>query len=313
MKAHETVALIIPTFNASAYLDSLLPVLARWIDQEGRELLFVDSSSTDGTGELLTAANLGRVLTVNSADFDHGGTRAWAVEQVNAEVVVMMTQDALPASAADIDRLVAAFANPKLGAAYGRQLPYQDCHLFGRHLRAFNYLGRSYVRSLEDSPRFGIKTAFLSNSFAAYRRSALLEVGNFKNGLILGEDNYAGGRLLLAGYELAYVAKAQVYHSHSYTVWQEFKRYFDIGVFHALEPWLIDTFGKPEGEGWRYVKSEFNCLRAQGAWLTLPQFLVRNACKLLGYKLGKQYLWLPKSWRPKLSMHHRWWSKSCSF
>lgn len=307
-------AIIIPCFNAAAYLPTLLPVLSDWKDQDlaNRELLFVDSSSTDGTGELLKAANLGRVLTVNSADFDHGGTRAWAVEQVNAEVVVLMTQDALPVSAADIDKLVAAFANPKLGAAYGRQLPYPDCHLFGQHLRRFNYTSKSYVRSLQDSATFGIKTAFLSNSFAAYRRSALLEMGNFKRGLILGEDSYAGGRLLLAGFELAYVAEAQVYHSHSYTVWQEFKRYFDIGVFHALEPWLLTDFGKPEGEGWRYVKSEFTFLCAERAWLLLPQFLVRNACKLLGYKLGRYYLHIPKSWRPTLSMHHRWWSSFSS-
>lgn len=303
------LALIIPCYNAAAYLPTLLPVLAQWVGRNAaeRELLFVDSSSSDGTAELLTAANLGRVLSVDSADFDHGGTRAWAVEQVNAEVVVLMTQDALPTSANVIDSLVAAFANPKVGAAYGRQLPYEHCHLFGRHLRAFNYTERSYVRSLDDRARFGIKTAFLSNSFAAYRRSALLDIGNFKNGLILGEDSYVGGRLLLAGYKLAYVAEAEVYHSHSYTVWQEFKRYFDIGVFHAMEPWLLTTFGKPEGEGMRYIRSELDCLRTQHAWRLIPEFLLRNGMKWLGYKLGKVYKKLPLRLRPKLSMHHRWW------
>ena len=303
------LALIIPCYNAAPYLPALLPVLAEWVgcNAAERELLFVDSSSSDGSAELLTAANLGRVLTVKSADFDHGGTRAWAVGQVSAEIVVFMTQDALPTSADAIDRLVAAFVNPKVGAAFGRQLPYERCHLFGQHLRYFNYTAQSYVRSLKDSSRFGIKTAFLSNSFAAYRRSALLDIGNFKNGLILGEDSYAGGRLLLAGYELAYVAEAMVYHSHSYTVWQEFKRYFDIGVFHAMEPWLLTTFGRPEGEGMRYVKSEFDCLRAQGAWRLLPEFVLRNAMKWLGYKLGKQYKSLPQRLRTKLSMHHRWW------
>ncbi|WP_319782284.1 glycosyltransferase family 2 protein [Oceanisphaera sp. IT1-181] len=308
------LALIIPCYNAAAYLSTLLPVLAEWLGRNtaDRELLFVDSSSKDGTADLLTAANLGRVLSVNSADFDHGGTRAWAVEQVSAEVVVLMTQDALPTSADAIDRLVAAFVNPKVGAAFGRQLPYEQCHLFGKHLRYFNYTAQSYVRALSDSPRVGIKTAFLSNSFAAYRRSALLDIGNFKNGLILGEDSYAGGRLLLAGYELAYVAEAQVYHSHSYTIWQEFKRYFDIGVFHAMEPWLLTTFGKPEGEGLRYVKSEFDYLRKQAAWQLLPQFFVRNTMKWLGYKLGKQHKRLPLRFLPMLSMHYRWWSGSSS-
>ena len=39
-----------------------------------------------------------------------------------------------------------------------------------------------------------IKTAQLSNSFSAYRRSLLLEQGNFKDGLILGEDVYIGAK-----------------------------------------------------------------------------------------------------------------------
>lgn len=303
-------ALIIPLYNAAAYLQVLLPVLEEWAGRDaGRELLFVDSSSADNTVALLNESGLGRILTVDSREFDHGGTRAWAAQQVDAEVLVFMTQDALPVNAAAIEKLTAVFANPQVAAVYGRQLPYEHCHLFGRHLRRFNYGERSYVRGLEDSSRFGIKTAFLSNSFAAYRRSALEEVGWFKNALILGEDSYAGGKLLLAGHRLAYVAEAQVFHSHSYTVGQEFKRYFDIGVFHAMEPWLLAEFGAPDGEGLRYIKSEFDCLREQSAWHLLPAFVLRNAMKWLGYKLGRRYARLPARLVPRLSMHHRWWRR----
>lgn len=301
------LALVIPLYNAAAYLPLLLPMLAKWVKRAERELLFVDSSSTDGTAAMVTEAGLGRILCIDSRNFDHGGTRAWAAQQVNAEVVVFMTQDALPVSVDDIDRLVRAFDDPLVAAVYGRQLPYANCHLFGRHLRQFNYGERSYVRGLEDTAEYGIKTAFLSNSFAAYRRSALEDIGWFKDGLILGEDSYAGGKLLLAGHKLAYVAEAEVYHSHNYTVWQEFKRYFDIGVFHTMESWLLEEFGKPEGEGMRYVRSEWNTLRAENAWQLLPSFVLRNGMKWLGYKLGKQYRHLPTWLVPCLSMHHRWW------
>lgn len=305
-------ALIIPLYNAAPHLPALLPVLAEWAEGPERELLFVDSCSSDDTPRLLVEAGLGRVLTVDNREFDHGGTRAWAARQVDAEVLVFLTQDALPSGAEAIEHLTEVFRNPEVAAAYGRQLPYEDCHLFGRHLRCFNYGSESYVRGLEDRERFGIKTAFLSNSFAAYRRSALAQIGWFKDGLILGEDSYAGGKLLLAGYKLAYVAEAQVYHSHSYTVWQEFKRYFDIGVFHTMEPWLLEEFGKPEGEGMRYVRSEFNFLRKAEAWQLLPAFVLRNGMKWLGYKLGKQYHRLPGWLVPRLSMHHRWWCKNLS-
>ncbi|OYD25676.1 glycosyltransferase family 2 protein [Oceanimonas baumannii] len=304
-------ALIMPLYNAAAYLPALLPVLKEWVMRAGeRELLFVDSCSGDGTVQLLAEFGLGRVLTVDSSQFDHGGTRAWAAQQVKAEVLVFMTQDALPISAEAIEQLTAVFAKPAVAAAYGRQLPYAGCHVFGHHLRLFNYGEQSYLRSAEDTGRYGIKTAFLSNSFAAYRRSALAEIGWFKDGLILGEDSYAGGKLLLAGHKLAYVAEARVYHSHSYTVWQEFKRYFDIGVFHAMEPWLLERFGSPEGEGYRYIVSEFNFLCGQKAFHLLPVFLVRNAMKWLGYRLGRRYRALPSCWVNKLSMHRRWWQRS---
>lgn len=305
------LTVVVPLFNAALYLPALLPVLKEWVTRaEGRELLFVDSCSEDDTVQQLAAFGLGRILTVSSSEFDHGGTRSWAAQQVKAEVVIFLTQDALPASANDIERLTAVFADPQVAAAYGRQLPYKRCHVFGRHLRMFNYGEHSYVRGLDDRKQFGIKTAFLSNSFAAYRRSALEQIGWFKNDLILGEDSYAGGKLLLAGYKLAYVAEAQVYHSHSYTVWQEFTRYFDIGVFHAAEAWLLREFGAPEGEGLRYVRSEFDFLCREQALVLLPAFLLRNAMKWLGYRLGRGYRCLPLWLICKLSMHRRWWQRS---
>ena len=83
-----------------------------------------------------------------------------------------------------------------------------------------------------------MKTAFNSNSFAAYRRKALKDVGGFPINTILSEDMYVTAKMLLKNWSVAYCADAKVYHSHNYTIWQEFKRYFDIGVFHAKEAWI---------------------------------------------------------------------------
>ena len=80
--------------------------------------------------------------------------------------------------------------------------------------------------------------AFISNSFAAYRVSVLKEVGGFPDDVIFGEDMFVATKMLKAGYKIAYAAGACVYHSHDYSLWQEMKRYFDMGVFHAREPWI---------------------------------------------------------------------------
>ena len=301
-------SIVIPTFNAAKYLDKLVPICHQVIDR-GIELVFIDSSSSDSTVEFLQAISGVKIVSIEGKDFDHGGTRSLARDLCSGDIVIFLTQDALPLSVNDIERLVSVFEDDSVGAAFGRQLSYDDTNLFGKHLREFNYSPESYIRSLEDKERFGIKTASLSNSFAAYRRSAMNKISWFKNGLILGEDVYAGAKLLQAGYRLAYVANAQVYHSHSYSVWEEFKRYFDIGVFHQMEGWILKEFGKPEGEGMRYIKSEFSYLLKHKAYHLFPEFAVRNAMKFVGYKLGKHYSKLPRSWIKKFSMHHRWWDK----
>ena len=303
-------SLFIPLYNAKKYLNNDFIALLGLIDSaQTSEVVFIDSSSQDESVLILNKNHLKNISLIDSNAFDHGGTRSLAKELCGGDIIVYLTQDALPLSVEAIERLLAVFDNESIGAAYGRQLPYQATNFFGKHLREFNYPDKSYVRSLLDRDEFGIKTAFLSNSFAAYRRSAMDKIGWFKDGLILGEDTYAGAKLLQAGYKLAYVADAQVYHSHSYTVWEEFKRYFDIGVFHQMESWILDEFGKPEGEGMRYIKSELNYLLRRKAYHLMPEFFVRNAMKFLGYKLGKHYTKLPRSWIKKFSMHHRWWDK----
>ena len=301
------ISIIIPTYNAEEYLDVLLKKLLTQTIFE-YELIIIDSSSKDDTVKL--AKNYtDNVIVIPQSAFDHGGTRTQAAKLAKGSILVFLTQDALPLNVKSIKKLVDVFKDKTIGAAYGCQLPYPETNLFGKHLRQFNYSDTPYIRTIKDKRQFGIKTAFLSNSFAAYRCSAMDEISWFKDGLILGEDTYAGAKLLKAGYKLAYVADAKVYHSHSYTVWQEFKRYFDIGVFHKMEAWTLEEFGKPNGEGLLYIKSEFNYLMNNKAYFLIPEFLIRNSMKLLGYKIGLHYTILPHKMIKIFSMHHRWWNK----
>jgi rhamnosyltransferase len=162
------------------------------------------------------------------------------------------------------------------------------------------------VKSIADVPKFGIKTAFMSNSFAAYRRDALEKVGGFPEHVIFAEDMYATAKMLLMGWRVVYAGNAKCRHSHNYTIVEEFERYFDMGVFHAREPWIRQHFGGAGGEGMRFVKSElhFLGLRRLHVW---PSAILRNAVKLLGYKLGQQDAKLPIGLKRKLGMYKRYW------
>jgi len=298
------ISVIIPTYNAERYLPILLESLKS--QTISFELIIIDSSSTDNTLEIAQKYTP-NILTIPTDEFDHGGTRTKAGKVATGEIIVFLTQDALPYDNYTLKTLVDSFIDTSLGAVYGKQLPYDVSNLFGKHLRHFNYTDKSYTRTLSDKEMYGIKTAFLSDSFAAYKRSALEKIDWFKDGLIVGEDSYAGAMLILEGYALAYNAEAKVYHSHSYTCVQEFKRYFDIGVFHQKEHWILDSFGKAESEGFKYIKSEFNYILKHHAYHHIPEFFIRNSLKFLGYNIGYYYQYIPKKMLPLLSMHKNWW------
>ncbi len=303
------ISLIIPTYNAQHYLPTLLEKLK--IQTVAFELLIIDSSSSDKTVKIAQEYT-DHIVTIPQSEFDHGGTRTKAAQMTSGDIIVFLTQDALPVDDDTIEKIISVFRDSSIGAAYGRQIPYPDTSLFGKHLRQFNYPEVSYRRTLKDKEKYGIKTVFLSDSFAAYRRTALEKIDWIKDGLISSEDSYAGAKMLLADYTLAYVAEAEVYHSHSYNPVEEFKRYFDIGVFYNTQSWILEKFGSAEGEGGKYVKSEFHYLLQNHAYLKIPEFFVRNGMKYLGYKLGQNYQHLPQGLIAKISMHPLWWRKNSS-
>ena len=300
------IGLIVPTLNAGSQWSDWIALLKSQSLQPDR-VLVVDSSSDDQTIQLARQAGF-EVLSIQRSDFNHGATRQLAANHLSdAEILIYLTQDALLADNNALKYLVEAFSNPLVGAAYGRQLPHLDAGVLGAHARDFNYGAKSEVRSMKDIPVRGLKTVFISNSFSAYRKSALMAVGGFPANVILGEDTFVVSKMVLAGWEVAYCAEAKVRHSHDYTIVQEFKRYFDTGVFHGRETWIRQAMGGADGEGKRFVLSELRCLVRKAPWL-IPSALLRTGMKYLGYKLGMMENKIPLSIKRRLSMHKRYWN-----
>jgi rhamnosyltransferase len=300
------VALVILTLNAETTVaDVIAGIQSQRLQPD--VWLVPDSGSSDGTVQAFTAAGA-EVVPVDKSRFDHGATRQMAVDRMDGvDVVMFMTQDAVLADADALDTLVACLDNPRIGVAYGRQVPRPGAGAIERHARLFNYPDAGAVHTMHDAARLGIKTALCSNSFAAWRRSALLAVGGFPSPCILGEDMLAAARLLQAGYGVAYCAEACVVHSHALTVGREARRYFDTGVMHADNPWLLQAFGSAGSEGMRFVRSEMHYLATQGAVLHIPEVLARDVVKLAAYRLGRAYRLLPTNWCRRMSMNPVYW------
>lgn len=298
------ISVIIPTLNSENSIHQLLTSLRE--QSIHSEIIVIDSSSADKTVKIAQSYGAKTVI-IELHEFDHGTTRQMGVDLCgDAEILAFLTQDAVLADKNSLDHLLSAFDDAEVGAAYGRQLPRKVANSIEAHARLFNYPSVSQIKSIADVSKIGIKTAFISNAFAAYRHNALQSIGGFPVNTILNEDTLVAAKLLLAGWKIAYCANAEVFHSHNYSPIEEFRRYFDIGVFHSREPWIRRSFGQAEGEGIKYVLSELKYLWNNNAGI-IPSALLRTFLKLLGYKLGLVEQKIPIGMKIHLSMNKQYW------
>jgi rhamnosyltransferase len=301
------VAVIIPTYNAARYWDALSAgIRAQSFTPE--RLIVIDSSSVDGTADFARRDGF-TVVEISPKDFNHGATRQMGAELAEgADILVYLTQDAAPYGADAFQNLLRAFDDAKIGAAYGRQLPRENANPIEAHSRYFSYPAASGVRTWESRQSTGFKSIFFSNAFGAYRRSALMSVGGFSPDVIFGEDTLVVARMHRAGWKTAYVADAMVRHSHGYTIAEEFRRYFDVGVLHARENWLVDQFGSASGEGRRFVVSEMKHLMKKHPHL-VPSAVARTFAKYLGYKIGRREKGIAPGLKYHLGLNRQYWSR----
>ena len=299
--------LIVPTYNpGTIWRDCVVSILEQTLQPDRVEV--VDSESTDDTVKLANEAGF-NVSVIDKKSFNHGGTRQAAIQRHNGyDYVVFLTQDSILADSLSLSNLLNCFVDGDVAAVCGRQLPRKGAGPIETHARLFNYPAESFTRIKQDAQKYGLKAAFISNSFAAYRVGALMEVGGFPDNVIFGEDMYVAAKLLKAGYKIAYAGNACAYHSHDYTVAQEMKRYFDMGVFHAHEAWIRNEFGGAEREGVRFVQSEIRYLVRHAFW-KIPEGLVRTAARYSGFRLGLAEARIPTKIKTKLSMSPVYFTK----
>ena len=299
------IEVIIPTYDAARYWEALSAGIRAQSLKPDR-VIVIDSSSRDGTAGLARRDGF-EVVDISPRDFNHGGTRQMGADYAaEASVLIYLTQDAAPFGENAFANLVRVFDEPEIGAAYGRQLPREKASPIEAHSRHFSYSEMPVVRSWESRRTMGFKSIFFSNAFGAYRREALMSVGGFSSEVIFGEDTLVVARMHRAGWKTAYVADALVRHSHDYSIAEEFRRYFDIGVLHSRESWLNEQFGSASGEGRKFVISEWRYL-LKHAPHHIPSAIARTFAKYLGYKIGRRESRIAPKLKHRLGMNRQFW------
>lgn len=300
------VDVIIPTYHPGREFSALLDRLMKQTMPVHR-IIVMNTEEAFWKRESEEKYPVLEVHHLKKTDFDHGRTRAQAAEMSEADVMIFMTQDAMPADKELVKRLVCALTqDDKIAAAYARQLPNADCSFVERYTRSFNYPETSVVKTKDDLPVYGIKTFFCSNVCAAYRRDIYLEMGGFVKRAIFNEDMIYAGRLIQEGYGIAYAADAKVIHSHNYSCMQQFHRNFDLGVSQAEHPEIFE--GVPsEGEGVKLVKKTISYLFRKGKIWLIPGVVLQSGCKYAGYLAGKKYRKLPRKMILWCTMNREYW------
>lgn len=301
-----TLAAIVPVFRGAHYLPELLGRLRA--QSHPPDVVVVAETEPRGETERLVVAAGARYRPVDRPSFDHAGTRSELARESGAELLLFLSQDALPADDRAVERLVAPLrADPAVAAAFGRQVPPPGAHPFTRFKRGFLYPGESRSWRLADREAHGFRATFFSNAFAAWRREPLAAIGFFGERRLMCEDVAAAGRLLLAGHAVAYVADARAEHGNEHPMAVEWRRYFDIGATHAEDPWILETFGAPNGEGWRFVREGVAFLAREGEGGRLPAFALSAVGKKIAYTLGRNHRRLPPGMVRRLSSLPEWW------
>lgn len=303
------VTIIIPTLNGAEEI----PVLFEQINLQtvkAKEVIIIDSQSRDKT--IQVAKDYGaQVITIGRDEFDHGGTRNLAVTKATGDIVIFMTQDAVPANEDTIGNLIKPLEEPAIIVSYARQLPKAGAKITDKFLRQYNYPAQSKVKSEADIPVLGIGTFQNSNVCAAYRRAEFEKLGGFPQPTVSNEDMLFAAKAILAGYKVAYTAEAMVFHSHNYNCRQLFKRYFDIGASLDNAP-FIKKVGKAESKGLDFICNQLKFVHAESGLVSVPAVFIEALCKYVGYKLGENHRLLPKTFKKYLGLHKGYWTRAAN-
>ena len=281
-----SISVIIPTLNAERDLAGLIEKIQAQRVPGPVEIIVVDSESADRTAEIAREAGV-KVLSVARKEFDHGGTRDMALRESTGDIVIFLTQDAVPANIYFLENLIRPLEDERVAVVTGRQLPKSDAFPMEKLVREFNYPSESHIRSEEDVERMGIKAFFCSDVCAAYNRRIYLEIGGFEHPLKTNEDMFYAAEAIRKGYRVAYAADALVFHSHNFTPKEQYDRNRIQGYEIERHRSLLGEVSQ-ESEGMKLVNHVSSGLLRQGQVKSFFQFGVDCCARLLGSRAGRQ-------------------------
>jgi glycosyltransferase involved in cell wall biosynthesis len=257
---------------------SISVLMPTWQGEEFLEVLVIDSRSTDRTLSILgsRAASFPvplRVRGIHQVEFDHGDTRNLLAAWSEGDLLVYLTQDAIPAGPDWLADLARNFEDPLVAAATCRNVPRPDADVLTKLFSADDpgYAeGRRETRlppaaEYDQHTPHAKRLLFGFNDVASAVRRAAWRRHPFPR-TWFGEDVLMARGLLEAGWTVVYDDRAVVEHSHDYDAAETRARAVVDGRFNAewLDRLAVASSSDARALTERFARSDRDALAALG-------------------------------------------------
>ncbi len=209
------VTIIMRSYNEAWALRDTLPALQAQ-DYRNWELIVFDSGSSDGSVELIRAAQPKHFVQLLPHDYNPSRVMNQGMDLAQTETAIFLNADATPQGTQWLRPLAEALQNPRHAAVFGRQIPRPDCEAVFVH---------DYERCFGAARESAAWDHFFSMVSSGLRKDVWAQRG-FLESMQYSEDDEYTRWCRAAGYEIVYLPESVVMHSHNYTPRQAYKRSF---------------------------------------------------------------------------------------
>ena len=223
-----SISIVLLTYNGLPSVTECLRMIFRQTIDAQVEIIHIDSGSTDGTLDATTAFRL-ETHHIRNGEFHHSRTRNFAATLASNDVVVFLSQDAVPEDSSWLSSLVAPFIDPAVGGVYGRQIPPDSIGPVRRCAMAHLYPEQREIRDPTGVRQFSLSMVRFSNANSAIRRELFSRL-HFDDRALVCEDHGMCRDILSAGYKVVYEPEASVIHGHERSLYSEFQWAVDNGI-----------------------------------------------------------------------------------
>lgn len=247
------LSIIIPVKNGSLTLGRCLHAITTQTITESREIIVLDSMSTDNSVSIAKSFGA-KIIAVPNGTFNHGLTRNVGVQYASGELIYFTVQDAWLSETGQLEKMCAHFEDPEVQSVTGIQgipatLDANPAMWFKRVTAATPEVRQwQHDKLLRLSPKQRLALCDWDNVNAMYRKCALQALP-FKE-TDFAEDALWAEAALLKGWTIVRDSSLLVYHYHHQTFSYAFRTAYVINymfwknfnIWPVLPPVIIPFF-----------------------------------------------------------------------